>query len=131
MFTIILFPVGLSILRERQPYFNSLDDLINSLNEADNTPPIDINDFQEEISNINELLDSEEQLILQKSLDVNRSYYRGKLNRTVMWILISIISIPISSMALVVPLWGLPLLAISISLLVHKIQLLSTLWKLV
>jgi hypothetical protein len=130
--TLILIPLGLSILNERQPYFNTLDEVINDLNSADKNKAIHMGDFKDDISEEVDSIQDQENEIQKNQYEINRKYHNGKIYRTIMWILISLVSIPAFTLAATHDSFiGLFFLFVSIALLIHKVMLLPKLWRIV
>ena len=77
-----MIPIAYYNYKQRQPYFDSLDEVIEDLNQSDNTSPITLDDF--EIGKLNSYHQCKEYLIMEENAD----YLSGKLARTFMWILI-------------------------------------------
>ena len=89
MSTIILISVGISVLSERQPYLNNLDEVLDDLNNAEPKKLLSLNEFSEDFPDYHGYLETDEGKQMIERKEVNKSYYQGKLNRTGMWIGVS------------------------------------------
>jgi hypothetical protein len=80
----IFFPVAYYIFLQRQPYFESLDELTEDLNQSDNSSPIHLDDF--EVGKISPWGTRNEDL----QMELNYNYLTGKIDRTMFWIILAL-----------------------------------------
>jgi hypothetical protein len=74
------FPIAYYMFIQRQPYFKSLEELIEDLNQSDHSSPINLDDFEaSEIARC----DSQNQDAI---MEINANYLNNKINRTFFWI---------------------------------------------
>jgi hypothetical protein len=71
----LFFPIAYYIFKQRQPYYKSLDELTEDLNQSDNSSPINLDNF--EVGKIT-------------GRDVNAIYLNNKINRTIFWIVLGL-----------------------------------------
>lgn len=80
--SILIFPICLSLIRQQQHYFKSIEELIMDLNESNNLPPITINHF--EIGKVS----YGDSTTVAEEMENNTNYMDGKLSRSIMWVVI-------------------------------------------
>ena len=81
-FLILSIPICLKIINQLQPYFKSFEELIKDLNESNNYPPITIDQFK-----IGTVSCGDSNTVAEE-MENNKNYMSGKLNRSIMWIVI-------------------------------------------
>ena len=81
-FLILSIPICLNLIKQKQPYFKSFEELIKDLNEFNNHPPITIDQFI--IGKVSYLESSK----VSEEMENNTNYMSGKLDRSIMWSII-------------------------------------------